>query len=468
MFEKLLPYDTVYLILESYMRYYFDFKKITKRAKIRFEHRDWHGMQADMRERLSLYREVVGKTTELVRETVEERGKDKAFWVAVKQMYLEEIRNFNTRNIAETFYNSVFRHSHKGLSADAETMFVHSTGTYREFKSIYPFYHTLDFTRSIKSTLERLMSFYPYDAPFENLKRDIGKMEKVLEKKLNRLNVSWKNLRVEVLKSVFYRNKAAYIVGRLYVHDSPIPFIFPMLHREKGIFVDALLLNYDDVSPIFSYNRMYFLVDVDIVIETVDFLQSILPTKRLDELYNSIGFVKHGKTVFFREFQRHLIRSNDQYVIAPGIKGMVMSVFTLPSYNVVFKLIKDNFEPPKNMTEDEVKQKYELVSQHDRVGRMTDFHMFENLVFDKRRFHPELIEELKKVAKSKIRIKGNLLTIKHLYVEKRMIPLDIFLRKATPEEANAAIRDYGMAIKQLAAANIFPGDMLLKNAYCWR
>lgn len=204
-------------------------------------------------------------------------------------------------------------------------------------------------------------------------------------------------------------------------------------------------------------------MDVDIVSETVDFLRSILPTKYLGELYNSIGFVKHGKTVFYRGFLRHLNATVDQFIMAPGIRGMVMSVFTLPSYNMVFKVIKDKFAPPKNMTQQQVKEKYDLVHRHDRVGRMTDFHLFENLVFDRKRFPDELLEEFKKDFPSKLKITENTIEIAHLYVEKKMIPLNIYLESASIKEAEEAINEYGRAIKQLAAVNIFPGDMLLKN-----
>ncbi|MFN7115699.1 MAG: isocitrate dehydrogenase kinase/phosphatase-domain containing protein, partial [Saprospiraceae bacterium] len=128
-----------------------------------------------------------------------------------------------------------------------------------------------------------------------------------------------------------------------------------------------------------------------------------------------------------------------------------------------FKVIKDYFPPPKNVTEQEVKEKYELVSLHDRVGRMADSHMFENFVIDLNRFSDDLVEELLREAPSKVKIQNGQLEIKHLYIEKKMIPLNLFLEKATLEEAEQVIDDYGKAIKQLAAVNIFPGDMLLKN-----
>lgn len=465
MFEKLIPYDAAHIILSDYLQYHRQFKRITKRGQIRFEYRDWHGIQADARERLILYRDMVGGTTEHVLEFLGKKGNDREIWRDIRQMFFEEIINFNTRNIAETYFNSVYRHSHKGLSVDEELMFVHATGTYREFRSAMPIYHTFFMPPlpMLEQVMRQVLACYNFDAPFEDMERDIRRLTIVLKKNLLTDERMLRHARLEMLKSVFFRNKAAYLVGRFWVDEKVHPFVIPLLHEEDGIFVDALLLNYNDVSSIFSYNRSYFLVDTDIASEMVDFLKSIMPTKSLGELYNSIGFVKHGKTVFYRDFLRHLDQSIDKFVIAPGIKGMVMSVFTLPSYNMVFKLIKDRFAPPKNVTEAIVKQKYELVSMHDRVGRMADSHMFENFVVEKSRFSDEVLEELLAEAPSKVTIEGGMVEIKHLYIEKRMIPLNLYLETATPEEAEEAINEYGKAIKQMAAVNIFPGDMLLKN-----
>ncbi len=463
MFEKLIPYDVANLILSDYIRYYHLFKRITKRAKIRFENQDWHGLQADSRDRITLYRDIVGETTDKVLGFLGEKAADNSIWAETKQCYLEEVMNFNTKNIAETFYNSVFRHIHKGLSADEDLMFVHATGTYREFKSTQPIYYTFYLTNPVQVTMQQLLAFFQFDIPFEDINRDVDYISKTLSKHLDHKKILFGTIRLEVLKSVFYRNTGAYIVGRLWQGERIFPFVLPLLQRAKKIYVDTLLLQANDVGSIFSYHRSYFLVDVDIVSETVDFLCSILPVKSLGELYNSIGFVKHGKTVFYRNFLRHMEHTVDKFIMAPGIRGMVMSVFTLPSYNMVFKVIKDRFAPPKQMTQKQVREKYDLVHRHDRVGRMTDFHTFENLVFERKRFTDELIEELQKDFPSKIKVTEDEVEIAHLYAEKKMIPLNLFLENATIKEAEEAINEYGRAIKQLAAVNIFPGDMLLKN-----
>lgn len=463
MFQKLIPYDAAHIILSAYSSYFRQFKRITKRAKLRFEDKDWHGIQKDAVERQSLYKIAIGNcTTELI-DFLKDKATDKNTWLKIKEMYADEITNFNTRNIAETFYNSVFRHTHKGLSVNEELMFVHATGSYQDFKSRIPIYNIFDFTTDVPAAIKRIISFYRFDEPFEDLERDLDYLTRTFEERLAQLKVHSRYVQIEVLKPLFFRNKAAYLVGRMKIHGSTLPFVIPILNRENGIFFDALLLEYKEVSSIFSYYRSYFFVDIDIISELVSFLQTIMPTKELGELYSTIGFEKHGKTIFYRDFQRHLIRSEDEFVIAPGIKGMVMSVFTLPSYNMVFKLIKDRFDPPKKMTEKQVKEKYKLVSQHDRVGRMIDSHEFLNLEFIKNRFSDELLEELQQVAPSKVEIHDDIVKIKHLYIEKRMKPLNLYLETATTKERHHIINEYGRAVKEIASVNIFPGDLLLKN-----
>ncbi len=40
-FEDLIPCDVAHLILGDYLRYHHQYKRINKRARIRFERRDW-------------------------------------------------------------------------------------------------------------------------------------------------------------------------------------------------------------------------------------------------------------------------------------------------------------------------------------------------------------------------------------------------------------------------------------------
>lgn len=464
-FEKLIPYEAAYLVLEAYIGYHGKYKRITKRAQIRFEQKDWHGIQEAARQRISLYKELVGHSTDLLLDFLGERTADREVWLRMRHYYAEEIANFNTRNIAESFYNSVFRHAHRGeLGKDDELMFVHGHGSYREFKSTVPIYHSLYLTGTYELGLQQMLEYYPFDIDFEDIKRDLQYLLRALREWAQEHAVDGFPLQLQILKSVFFRNKTAYIVGRLVQHGKPTPFVMPILHAKSGgLIIDALLLHEREVSTIFSYNRAYFLVDVDIVSEMVDFLRSIMPTKSLGELYNSIGFEKHGKTVFYRDFERHLAQTMDQFTFPVGIRGMVMTVFSLPSHPTVFKIIKDKFKPPKQVTHKEVVERYELVNKHDRVGRMADSYLFQQLSLPISRVAPDVLEELKAECASQIEIRETELILKHCYIEKRMIPLDVYLQNAASEEAREAINEYGKAIKEMAAVNIFPGDMLLKN-----
>jgi isocitrate dehydrogenase kinase/phosphatase len=195
----------------------------------------------------------------------------------------------------------------------------------------------------------------------------------------------------------------------------------------------------------------------------VQFLRSMMPRKTRAEIYNAIGLQKHGKNLFYRDLLYHLRHSSDKFRIAPGIKGMVMLVFDLPSYPFVFKLIKDFYPAAKETTRELIQSKYLLVKQHDRVGRMADTLEFSNVAFPRQRFDDELMAELKHFCGSLLEVNGDDLVLKHVYIERRMVPLNIYLQEATPEQMERAVIEYGNAIKDLVAANIFPGDMLWKN-----
>jgi len=463
-FQEMIPCDIAHQILQDYLRYHHQYKRINKRAKLRFERKDWHGIQADSRERIIQYKTYVADTTQQIQKILCDDIHDRTIWKQIRYLFFEEIVNFNTRNIAETYYNSVFRHCHRdNQKVDEELMFVNPTVNYHESRSYIPIFNTLFIVKPIRNAISQILHFYDLQAPFEDMDRDISYITQTLIEELNINENDFRSIRLELIKSLFYRNKCAYIVGRIVVDHQVQPIVIPLLHEDKGIYIDTILLHPNQVSSIFSYSRSYFLVDTDIAADMVEFLQSIIPHKALSELYNSLGFINHAKTEFYRDFQEHMRRTQDKFVVAPGIKGMVMSVFTLPSYNMVFKVIKDKFDPPKQCSKEKVIEKYNIVAMHDRVGRMVDSHVFLNLVFDRHRFSDELINELMLTCPSKLTISDDKIEIEHLYIEKKMIPLDIYLSTASEDQSEQILRDYGQALKELARVNIFPGDLLLKN-----
>ncbi len=463
MADQQLAQEIAEEIMAGFDAYLKEWTEITARSRTRFENRDRHGIQADSKKRLSLYKRQVPRVARSIKRKLREEYNNLDYWRMIRQLYFPMSLERFSYEIAETYFNSVVRKVIDHIGALSGIMFVEDEHLQREYASVEPIFHTYLFQSDPELVIRQILTEVNLSVTFEDLERDIQLVQDAIEEKITRIYGSLTNARLDVLKPVFFRNKGAYIVGRLYINGIIVPMTLVLLHYEEGVFVDTLLPTTDELSIIFSFTRSYFLVEVPIPSELVHFLKTLMPLKPYGDLYNSLGFNKHGKTESYRHFARHLKNSDDLFEFAPGIKGMVMSVFHLPSYNLVFKLIKDRFEPPKTTNRAHVISRYKLVSMHDRVGRMADTHEFEYFALPKDRFQPDLLEELLKVAGSIVHIEGDEVIIDHLYTERKMIPLNMYLETAKPEEAEEVIDEYGNTIKQLAAANIFPGDMLLKN-----
>jgi isocitrate dehydrogenase kinase/phosphatase len=325
---------------------------------------------------------------------------------------------------------------------------------------------------SLRDLCERTLRDQRFDLPWEDLGRDVDRVVAALQQALHARVLEPEHaaeLAFELIRTPFYRNKGAYLVGRVVCDELALPITLPVLNNLQSqggapaVYVDALVSGEDELSIVFSFTRAYFMVDTPFPSALVAFLQSLMPQKQRSELYAALGLHKHGKTEFYRNFVRHLASSDDPFVIAPGIKGMVMAVFTLPSYRTVFKIIKDHFAPQKTSTRAQVRASYRLVKEHDRVGRMADTQEFHNMVFPRARFAPDLVQELLATCAGSVQVVGDRIVIAHLYTERAMTPLNLYLQAATDDQIRQALDGYGRAIKELAAANIFAGDMLLKN-----
>ena len=452
-------------ILNGFESYFAEFQNITLAAKSRFENADWHGMRHASIQRIDLYKSKTNQVYEYVELIAGERLHDFEFWGEARAVYARLIEGHDNFEIAETFFNSMYCAVFKHRKIRDKYAFVFSPHGDMPPADVSKVYETYTLNGSLAALLENLLGDYAFNLPYENMQRDIDNIVSVVINYLAlRFDLNEDKVQFQVLNHHFYRNKGAYIVGRIVSGGHSMPFVLPILHNEAGaVYVDTVLFGSDKVSVLFSFTRSYFLVDASIPSQYVLFLQQLMPAKPISEIYSSMGYNKHGKTYYHRCARRHMENTSDKFDIAPGIKGMVMSVFTLPSYDFVFKIIKDKFTPPKEMTREQVKAKYALVKRWDRAGRMADTQEFTNLAFARERFSDELMEELRKVAPSMIEEHGKALVIKHVYVERRMIPLNLYLQSASDEQLQAVMDEYGNAIKQLAAADIFPGDMLLKN-----
>jgi len=467
-------FDIARTLLDGFNKHYRLFRAASAGAKQRFELADWPGQQRAQRERIEFYDQRVAEAVERLQTDFQASALGMDTWQQVKLHVIGLLTNHHQPELAETFFNSVttqilhrsyFHNDFIFIRPAVSTEYIENdepaaTPTYRSY---YPGRSTL------REACERVITNFQLRVAFEDLARDVDAVVAALQAELGDFRPR-ANFQIQVLSSLFFRNKGAYIVGKVVNGFRETPFALPILHIPAGLLkVDAALFGEDDLLLLFSFARAYFLVDMDIPSAYVQFLRSLMPRKPRAELYSALGLQKHGKNLFYRDFLAHLRHSSDQFRIAPGIKGMVMLVFDLPSFPFVFKVIKDFYPPQKDTSREQIMGKYLLVKQHDRVGRMADTLEFSNVAFPRERFSDELIAELQHFCPSVLEIADRHgdgpaeLILRHVYIERRMIPLNLYLQEATPEQLAHAVVEYGNAIKDLVAANIFPGDMLWKN-----
>lgn len=440
------------------------FNDITLCAKEYFEKRMFKDLFFRQQERYRLYgksvKEVHIKTNELLGGQLYDIG----YWKAIKKEFSRIIKDKPHKLNSETFYNSITRKVFIDKSFNSDYEFF----DYTDYKPM-PKYDTeifdvIECTHFSKVAIKQILQYFKFSVPFENIDRDA---QRIFDEMAPTIIHQKSNLfldRIEVLKPVFYRNRGAFIIGRIFYKNWSMPIVIPLLNEEKGIFVDSVIYIPADISIIFSFTRASFFVYTKYPAQLIDYLKAMLTHKTIGELYDSIGYYRHGKTILYRDLMNYINHHDDKFIIAPGVKGMVMAVFTLKYYNFVFKIIRDKFEAPKNCTRDFVVKKYEEVEINDRVGRMAYAHLFENLQFPRNLFSHELIKELRESCKETVEFKDDVVLIKHVYIERRMTPLNIYLQnEANPINTCSVILDYGFCVKELAAANIFPGDLLLKN-----
>ncbi|MCG2591593.1 bifunctional isocitrate dehydrogenase kinase/phosphatase [Ramlibacter sp. XY19] len=473
-----LAYDIAKAMLDGFNRHYRLFRLESARAKHRFETADWLAQQRAQRERIEFYDLRVNEAVQRLELEFKAGEQPMEVWQQVKLHFIGLLVDHHQPECAETFFNSVttkilhrtyFHNDFIFVRPAVSTEYIedHEPAATPTYRSYYPTRETLH------ETLVRIVDNYRLQRPFDDLERDAQLVLEAMAGRLSHVTLR-ANFQVQVLSSLFFRNKGAYVVGKIINGFNELPFALPILHNKAAkLVIDTCLFGEDELQMLFSFARAYFMADMEVPAAYVQFLRTLMPRKPRNEIYNAIGLAKQGKTLFYRDFLHHLRHSSDKFRIAPGIKGMVMLVFDLPSFPYVFKLIKDWFPEQKDTSREQVQRKYLLVKQHDRVGRMADTLEYSEVAFARDRFEDELVEEIRKFAPSQLEISDrdgdghDEVIIKHLYIERRMIPLNIYLQEAfdagAQEQVEHAVIEYGNAIKDMVAANIFPGDMLWKN-----
>ena len=458
-----LPRTCAHEIADAFVRYNAEFRAITRRAPLRLDARDAKASQRDAVERIDLYDRFVNRTVTELKARLGERALDRDLWVQIRNDFPPEIEALPDPEFAKTFFSSTTRRLFGTVGVAPEIEFVATD--LDPLANITASVQTNVYTNhgSLPLLFEDVLGDVRFRSPWKDLDNSILHVASEVTAFLQANHERRKVLRVEMIRPVFYQVARAYLVGRVFGRDYLLPLVIALKNTDHGMLVDAVMLSEGDVSIVFSFTKSYFHVDLERVGEAVLFLKSILPRKPVSELFTVLGRARQGKTERYRELMQHLNSTRDHFVHAPGERGLVMVCFTLASFDVVFKVIRDKFPFPKSVLREEVMAKYQLVFKHDRAGRLVDAQEFRRLRFPKELFEPELLKELLSETTLSVHEDGTNLVFDHMYIERRMTPLNLYLRTAPADAAERAVLDYGQCIRDLAYTNIFAGDLLLKN-----
>ncbi len=448
-------------IYRFYLSYRHGFRRITLRARRRFADRDWAGMQRDVGERFDVYQERLSEALSRVKDLLGDAFEQEGAWTRIRAAYLREIGGCEDRDLAETFFNSVARRVFSTVGVNPDIEIVRPQGAGGGECSWTPMVRRHPVGENLEASFARILDTVDLGIPFDDRDGDARRIARRIEAFTGPRR--WRPEAVEMARTAFYRGKGVYFIGRLLAKEAATPFALAMVNRNGRAVCDGLILDTSGMRLLFSYTHSYFHVDTDSAVALVRYLNGMLPDKRPAELFISLGYNRHGKTELYRDLVRHRNFCDTPFEISPGKPGMVMTVFNMPGEDIVFKVIKDRFAHPKRTTPAEVKSKYDYVARHDRAGRLPDTQSFEYLEFDRCCFSDGLLETLAAECGRSVAIGDDSVVLNFVYVERRVVPLDLFISQAAPAAARAAVIDFGNAIKDLAKSNIFPGDMLLKN-----
>jgi isocitrate dehydrogenase kinase/phosphatase len=455
------------LALDAFDSFNAEFQTITHRAQRRFERRDWMGGLRDAAVRLDSYENELDHAVVRLEQSLGPLAREQSVWVDAKPRFAFLVARRYDIDRAETFFNSITRKMLRtvGINREVEFFYLHP-------KVAVPcpgeaVYRTYTKAADTKSLVRSILEDFPFSTGYENIERDAGLVAQEIDLHLWPIVGTDRGYAIETVKAIFYRNKEAYIVGRIMVDARAIPLIIPLASGEAGVYADTVLLHESEASIAFSFAFSYFFVDIERYDALIEFLRSIIPHAELAELYTSLGYNRHGKTEFYRNLHQFVHVSNEQFVIAPGLEGAVMIVFTLPNFGFVFKVIKDRpcflrskYDTPKVITQEKVRFQYNFVSHRDRAGRMVDTQEFENLRFKKKRFSGALLTEFAQAAKKNVMMTDEYVVIQHVYVQRKVVPLPFYFQsEKNPEAIRHVLIDFGYFLKDLAASGVFPCDL---------
>ena len=444
-----------------------EFQAITRRAELRFEERDWVAGRKDASERLDLYEQVLNRLALQLSEALGRHASEVPLWSAARPRFAALVRARYDIDRAETFFNSITRKMLKtvGINREVEFFFLHpKEAPPDDGEQVYKTYRNQGNTCRL---VQSILADFHFRVGYERSERDAALVAREVDLFMWPIGAGDMSYRVDAVRALFYRNKEAYIVGRIIAGGRTSPLVIPLVNGESGVYADTVLLHQGDVNILFSFAYSSFFVDVERYDALIAFLRSIVPDADMAGLYTTLGYNRHGKTEFYRELHRYVHVSKEHFAIAPGKEGAVMIAFTLPNYGSVFKVIKDSpcflrspHETPKALTNEEVRRQYDFVSHRDRAGRMVDTQEFENLRFRAKRFSHPLLEEFRQAATRAVSVTEEYVILRHVYVQRKVVPLPLYFQsEKDPEAIRRVLLDFGYFLKDIASSGVFPCDL---------
>ena len=465
-----IPGGAAGLIQIEFEAYRAEFLAITGRAQSRFEKREWNAVLSDAEQRIDLYHHYLDIVEPQMRALLTERVHDYGIWESIKSEYCNAYLENYHADMALIFFYSVMRRLYleTGDSIEYSDDEIRQSVTAETAQDPnrpirnYPADSPADITPEL---IREIVDDFRFQAAFQNLYKDATLAAGMLKPQLGKILGERRIDRIEMIKSAFFRNKAAYLMGRVVSGTVIVPLVLVLLNPPEGIVIDAVLSEEADLSNIFTSARSNFHINTSAYREVFEFLESIAPSRPRAYIYTSIGFIHPGKLQLVHELRQHIAQTQEKFEVAKGVPGTVMIVYALPTFSYVFKVIRDVSTKNTFRGRPHVVGQYWRVHRMDRVGRMLDIMTFHNLRFAQSSFEAELLDELLRDAPSSVRIENECVVFRYLYAARQIIPLDVYLADPDlPEavKAKAAI-DYGYAVKDLAAAGSFVGDYLPKN-----
>lgn len=449
------------LIHQGFDTFYEEFKRLTREARRWFDEREWIRIHEDSHRRIDLYQRHVRMTLEALEPLTKPMGIDLDVWKAAHREFAVLTAERVDCEVAETFFNAITRKIFRTVGVNHEIEFLENH--FGEVSTqIHGLYRRVPWESDLAAVFERVLAVPSPALEFVDRPAEAEYLAKRFRSALEERVGSSRFDHLDILCVLFFRVREAYIVGRVAIGGRHVPLLIPIQATADGVVVDGAIFSLEETLQVFSSTRSYMFVDVHKPSDLARFLGTLMPDLALSELYIAFAHHRHGKTLIYRELVDHLDKTTEKFIVAPGIKGLVMTVFTMPGYQNVFKIIRDTFEKP-GATREAIMTSYRDVFRGRRVGRLADTQEFEHLAFDKARFTDECLAELLSKASDTVEVVGDKVVVKHLYIEQKMDPFNIFLERTPAVDAKAAIVDYGEAIKELAANDIFAGDLLWKN-----